>query len=91
LAERLPYRAHSVADYAAALQALATRGWVRREGEVYVLTDEGRRVREAAEAETARLFFVGWSALSEEERAALQDLLTLARDHLQEMVEADQD
>jgi DNA-binding MarR family transcriptional regulator len=83
LAERLPYRSHTVEDYQEALQDLADRGWVVEESGVYKLTDKGRQVREAAEEETDRYFYIGWSALSEDELKQLQDLLARTNENLQ--------
>jgi DNA-binding MarR family transcriptional regulator len=83
LAERLqPFRGYAAEEYAGALRDLAARGWVVEDAGVYQLTGEGRRVREAAEDETDRLFFAGWSALSEEELGQLQDLLARANENL---------
>jgi predicted transcriptional regulator len=80
LAERLqPFRGYAVEDYQGALQDLADRGWAVEDAGAYQLTEEGKRVREAAEEETNRLFFGGWSALNEGELGQLHDLL--ARTH----------
>lgn len=84
LEERLPYRPFTVEDYARNLQELVQRGWLVEQDGGYALTEEGRRVREQAERDTDRHFFVGWSALSEEELGRLQDLLGRASDSLQE-------
>jgi predicted transcriptional regulator len=83
LARRLqPFRDYTVEDYRRALQVLADRGWVIEDAGVYQLTEEGRRIREAAEDETDRLFFAGWSVLSDEELGQLQDLLAQANEKL---------
>jgi predicted transcriptional regulator len=79
LAERLSRRTYTAEDYGQALQDLAARGWVTEEKGAYELTEEGRRVREEAEEATDRHFFVGWSALNEEELTQLEDLLTRAK------------
>ncbi len=83
LAERLSRRAHTVEDYAQALQDLTGRGWLVEEAGAYKLTDKGRQVREEAEEATDRHYFVGWSALNKEELAQLEDLLTRTKDGLQ--------
>jgi len=83
LAERLSFRAHPVEDYAEALQDLAARGWLVEEAGTYKLTAEGKRIREEAEEATDRHYYVGWSALSKEELAQLEDLLTRAKEGLQ--------
>lgn len=83
LAQRLqPFRGYTAEEYAGALRDLASRGWVVEDAGAYRLTGEGRRVREAAEDETDRLFFAGWSVLSEEELGQLQDLLAQANKNL---------
>jgi len=82
LVEKLPFRAHSVEDYQAALENLVVRGWLVEEAGTYQLTERGRQIREEAEEATDRHFFVGWAALSEEELAQLQDLLTRTQDSL---------
>jgi len=79
LAEQLqPYRAYSAEDYEQALADLVSRGWVVEEDGSCKLTDEGKKVREQAEADTDRHHFVGWSALSPAELAELYDLLAQA-------------
>ena len=80
--EQRPRRGHSVEDYQAALQDLTARGWVAEENGAYNITAEGKQVREQAEEATERNFYVGWSALSEDELTELKDLLTRATDNL---------
>lgn len=86
LAEQLEPRGHTAEGYAAALQELVARGWVSEEAGAHKLTEEGRRVREEAEEETDRHFFVGWSALNEEDLVQLSDLLTRAKESVQAAV-----
>jgi DNA-binding MarR family transcriptional regulator len=87
LTEKLPYRSHTAQDYRQALEELAHRGWVVEEAGAFELSEEGRRVREAAEEATDRHFFVGWAALGEDELDELQDLLARARDNLRAAAE----
>ena len=82
LVEKLPFRAHPVEDYQEALEDLATRGWLVEEAGTYQLTEKGKQIRKEAEEATDRHFFVGWAALSEEELAQLQDLLTRTKESL---------
>lgn len=89
LAEKLPFRSHSVEDYQEALAELETRGWAVEEAGEYRLTEEGLQVRDEAEEATDRLYFGPWSALGEGEREDLHDLLTRLRDGLQQMAEGE--
>ncbi|MGD9101537.1 MAG: hypothetical protein PVF45_13730, partial [Anaerolineae bacterium] len=82
LTAKLPYRDHTVEDYAQALQDLASRRWVVEETGVYKLTEMGKQIREEAEEATDRYFFVGWSALNDDELARLHDLLFRAVENL---------
>ena len=84
LAESLPNRGHTAERYAEALQQLATRGWLEEVDGRYCLTAEARQVREAAEAETDRYFYIGWSALSQVEVVELGHLLSRLGDNLQQ-------
>lgn len=86
LVERLSFRSHTAEDYQQALQDLATRGWVIEDSGAYQLTEQGEQVREEAEEATNRYFHAGWSALSEDELAQLQDLLAMANESLKAIV-----
>lgn len=77
LAEKLDFRGYTADDYQTALDELVARGWVTQAEGVYRLTEAGRQVREAAEAETNRYFFVGWEDLSEADLNNLVDDLQL--------------
>jgi DNA-binding MarR family transcriptional regulator len=84
--ERRPNRGYSEEDYAAALEGMAGRGWLAPDDAGlqgrYLLTAEGRRIHEEAEAETDRIFFESWSALGEEELGRLGDLVRRANEGL---------
>jgi predicted transcriptional regulator len=83
LAERLePFRGYTAEGYQEALQELADRGWVIEEAGAYKLTEKGKQVRDKAEEATDRYFYVGWSALSKDELAKLEDLLTWTKEKL---------
>ena len=84
LAEKLSLRSHTVEDYQEALYDLAARGWVVEEAGAYKLTEKGKQIREEAEEATDRNFCIGWSALSEDEFAQLEDLLSRAKEGLQD-------
>lgn len=71
LSDKLSFRGHDEAAYAAALDRAVERGWLAREGDRYTATDEGRRVRAAIEVDTNSRFFGPWR-LSDEEAAELR-------------------
>jgi ribosomal protein S19E (S16A) len=75
LAEQLPNRGYDEAAYDGCLQELAGRGWLAEIGGRYQLTEAGRDVRQAAEAETDRLFNIGLSALGPAREERLWQLL----------------
>jgi DNA-binding MarR family transcriptional regulator len=72
--EQRPNRGYTEEDYAAALQALAGRGWLVQDEGRYRVTAAGARIREEAESETERLFFESWSVLNEDELGRLGEL-----------------
>ena len=75
-------RGYSRDSYASALQGLITRGWVVEQDGAFRITEQGRALRDDAEATTDRTFFAPWSSLTPTERADLGGLLTQARDTL---------
>jgi DNA-binding MarR family transcriptional regulator len=80
---KLERRGYSREAYAEAAAELAARGWLAQDGNAYVLTAEGRALRDEAEATTDRYFYSPWACLNEAETAELRELLTQARDGLQ--------
>lgn len=82
VAERLAFRGHARATYAAALQDLVGRGWLAAEGESYRLTEAGQAVRQAAEAATDHYFYGPWERLNAGELAELRELLAALGDAL---------
>jgi len=91
LAEQLSFRGHSPEAYAQALAGLADRGWVQVTSDGYQITEQGRTLRQRAEDATDHYFFAPWADLSASEIDQLGALLTRLRDHLQSMVEANED
>ena len=73
LFQALPYRGYSVADYAAALDDVAARGWVAPSNDGWQATDAGRAVRAAAEERTDDAFYAPWAHLSAAEVLAIRD------------------
>jgi len=83
VAEKLSFRGYSAHEYREALENAVGRGWLAHEGERYVITEEGRRVREAAEADTDARYYQAWQ-LSADEQSELQHALSTLRDQLRE-------
>lgn len=76
--DRLSGRGYGREEYAQALEVLAGKRWIAAddaESEGYRITQQGKQVRQKAEEETDRLYYLGWAALSQEEMEALDDLL----------------
>ncbi len=87
-AEKAERRGHSLAVHQAALAELIDRGWVQAAGEdAYALTDTGRKVREAAEAETDRHYYSPWTVLDRKQLADLRDRLTQLKAGLAQLAE----
>lgn len=84
LAEKLGFRGHGAAGYAAALDEAARKGWLNARDGRYEITDSGRQVRDSAEKDTDSYFYGPWEVLSEVDLEALHGLLTRLRDRLRE-------
>jgi DNA-binding PadR family transcriptional regulator len=85
LAKTLSTRGYDAADYEAALQDLAARGWVSEVDDSYQITATGKKVRDEAEEQTERNFLVGWATLNADETVALKNLLTQFKESLNQM------
>ncbi|MEM7113791.1 MAG: hypothetical protein AAF614_15250 [Chloroflexota bacterium] len=68
-------RGHDATAYAEALDGLAARGWACVEDGAFVLTENGRLIREQAEKETDDIFYQPWQALSPVGLETLEQLL----------------
>ena len=75
-------RGFSRDEYAQAFQELVSRGWLEENAGAYRVTDEGKRIREEAEALTDKYFFAPWSSLNESELEELASLASQLRDGL---------
>jgi DNA-binding MarR family transcriptional regulator len=75
LAEKLPSRGYDEDAYAAALKALADRGWLAKEGDKYVATEKGKKLRQEAEETTDRYFDAAWATLSDAKMEEVKGLL----------------
>ncbi|MBN1200946.1 MAG: hypothetical protein JXJ20_03725 [Anaerolineae bacterium] len=82
LAEKLSYRALSADDYAQALDTLVGKGWLAASDGQYVITEQGKALRQEAEDVTDRYFYAPWAVLSGAELVELAGLLTRLRDSL---------
>lgn len=88
LVEKLSQRSLPEVAYANALQELEQRGWATTDGEIYTLTDAGRKVREEVEETTNRYFFGPWQVLSGDEYRELVALTAQLRDAASDNVAA---
>lgn len=76
LAEQLSqYRDYNEADYTAAFEEMATRGWVTVKNGKYLITDQGKKLRQKAEDDTDQYFYAPFETLTEEEIEELKSLL----------------
>jgi hypothetical protein len=75
-------RGYSRESYASALQELIARGWVDEQDGSFRITEQGRELRDEAEATTDRYFFASWGCLAPTDLEDLGSLLTQARDAL---------
>jgi hypothetical protein len=82
-AEKLGFRGYDEAGYEAALSGLQGRGWLEQEDGRYRVSEEGARIREAAEVATDEHFFGPWN-LNEAEAENLKAGLTALRDAFSE-------
>jgi DNA-binding MarR family transcriptional regulator len=83
-------RGFSREEYQAALDDLQARGWIAEQAGTpgrYELTPQGQQLRQQAEEQTDLYFYGPWVALSADELAELQRLLTRFRDEMQALVE----
>jgi hypothetical protein len=82
LYDELKFRGITRDEYAGILQELVECGWIEEDLGTYQLTDEGKRIREEAEALTDKYFFAPWSCLNESELGELASLASQLRDGL---------
>ena len=88
MAEKMAFRGHDEAAYAAALDDLAARGWVKITSEgIAELTAAGIDIREGAEKQTDRYFFLPWLTLNQADTAELLQLMTSAKEQLEQLAQ----
>ena len=76
LAEQLSqYRGYDEDDYKAALEELVKRGWAVAENDQYMITGQGKKIRQEVEDVTDQYFYTAFDALSKEEVKELKTLL----------------
>jgi len=90
LVERLPYRNYGREDYLQALEDLTRRGWIESGPDGFTVAEEGKKIRQDAEAETNTNYFAPWKVLSDNELAKLGDLLTELKNTNLSLVEGNQ-
>lgn len=88
MAEKWAFRGHDEGVYTQALSDLIAKGWLAVDGDGYVLTAEGTAVREAAETQTNRYFYLPWTAVNAADTETLRNLLTELDVQLKKQVEA---
>ena len=88
MVEKMGFRGYKEADYAAALDDLVARGWVAADNDKFVLTATGKELREAAEVQTDRYFYLPWHVLNLAQTDELRMLLTGLEATLTELAEA---
>ena len=74
---------NGVTNYMPYLNELIERDWVALQEESYHITEQGRAVREQAEADTNRHYELGWSVLDEAEQQEAIELMAAVRDDLE--------
>jgi hypothetical protein len=79
---QLAYRGFYSEDWQAALDDLSQRAWIE-EGQV---TEKGRKVREAVEAQTNDYFFAPWDVLSAKEFEEMLELMQKYDNRCQELL-----
>ena len=88
MAEKMAFRGHDEAAYAAALDDLVYRDWIMPQNGGYVLTKLGKEVREAAELQTDRYFYRPWLTLNQADTNELHKLLAETNSQLTQLSEA---
>ncbi len=69
------YRNFNESDYAAVFEKLVSMGWASKEKDKYILTEEGKRIRQEAEDITDQLYAAAFVTLSQDEVEELTDLM----------------
>jgi ribosomal protein S19E (S16A) len=75
LAERLAVRNYGEEDYQAALDELVEKGWIEAGDEGFVVTEDGKKIRDDAEEDTNTNYFIPWKVFSDSELVQLEKLL----------------
>ena len=76
LAEQLSqYRGYAEDDYRAALEELVKRGWAVAENDQYMITDQGKKIRQEAEDVTDQYFYSAFDVFPKGEVEELKALL----------------
>ena len=89
MAEKMAFRGHDEAAYAAALDDLVARGWAESTADGAYLTEKGQEIRAAAELQTDRYYYLPWLALNQAEAKELFELMTEANGRLAKLAAAE--
>lgn len=87
MVEKMGFRGYDEAVYATAMSDLVKRGWVKADGDIFVLTSTGIEIRETAETQTNRYFYLPWHVLSLAETEELRTLMTDLNEQLVQLAE----
>lgn len=83
VAEKLAFRGYSKQEYEAALDDCCQRDLLKKSGDVYQLTEKGKKLRQEAEETTDNIFFAPWTVLFVPELKELNELLNDMSTNLQ--------
>ncbi len=89
LAERIPYRQYTAENYHATLDDLVQKGWVEAGADGFIVTAEGKKIRDDAEGATEQNYFGPWKVLSDDELKRLGELLTALKETNLKLVPVD--
>lgn len=86
LYEQLAYRGFYTEDWQAALNNLTECDWIAKNGNGYVITENGQSVKADIEATTDEYFYKSWSVLSDDEFQELIVIMQKLKDSCQELI-----
>lgn len=90
LVELLPFRNYDREDYVNTLENLTQRGWIQLGEDGYLITDQGKAIRDYAEADTNKYFFLPWKELTDAEVNRLSELLNGLKETNLKLVESNE-
>lgn len=85
MAEGRPYRGWEESDWKtsldALLDALVKKGWATQDGDEYIITDDGKSVRDAIEKQTNEYFYAAFDVLNDKQVDTFADSLKAIEEH----------